>query len=219
MEGKPVSAPENLDRDTAVELLSAVRRALDDGLREVVLDLDQVRHADTFGAAGILEVRRLAAERNASLRLVNVPDEVRRLLAFLRVDEVLSEGTKVGQAEGPLERLGEWGRAIGERAMQQAALHVDCIYLSFIAPFVGRGPKAAHVLYQINRVGTGSVGIVALICFLIGLIMALQAATQLRQFGADIYVANLVGVSMTRELGPLITAIMLAARSGSSIAA
>ena len=61
--------------------------------------------------------------------------------------------------------------------------------------------------------------IVALISFLMGLIMAFQAAIPLRQFGAEIFVANLVALSILRELGPLMTAILLAGRSGSAFAA
>src|SRR5206468_12526037 len=61
--------------------------------------------------------------------------------------------------------------------------------------------------------------IVSLISFLMGLITAFQAAVQLTQFGADIYVANLVGLSIVRELGPLMTAIIAAGRSGAAFAA
>ena len=61
--------------------------------------------------------------------------------------------------------------------------------------------------------------IVALISFLIGFILALQSAAQLRQFGASIFVADLISISMTREMGPLMTAIIFAGRSGSAIAA
>ena len=59
-----------------------------------------------------------------------------------------------------------------------------------------------------QRAGYQGLPIVSLISFLMGLITAFQAAVQLRQFGADIYVANLVGLSITRELGPLMTAII-----------
>jgi phospholipid/cholesterol/gamma-HCH transport system permease protein len=69
------------------------------------------------------------------------------------------------------------------------------------------------------RIGVNSVPIVGVITFFVGLIIAMQAAYQLKRFGATIYVADLVGVSMTRELGPLITAIIIAGRSGSAIAA
>ncbi|MBA5867706.1 MAG: MlaE family lipid ABC transporter permease subunit [Nitrospira sp. CR1.3] len=67
--------------------------------------------------------------------------------------------------------------------------------------------------------GANALPIVALLGFLLGLIMAFQSAIPMRQFGADIYVANLIGLSMLRELGPLLTAIILAGRSGSAFAA
>jgi phospholipid/cholesterol/gamma-HCH transport system permease protein len=67
--------------------------------------------------------------------------------------------------------------------------------------------------------GVNALPIVALISFLVGLILAFQAAVPLRQFGADIFVANLIALSMLREMGPLMTAIILAGRSGSAFAA
>ena len=70
-----------------------------------------------------------------------------------------------------------------------------------------------------ERTGIDAVPIVALISFLMGLITAFQAAVQLTQFGADIYIANLVGLSIVRELGPLMTAIIAAGRSGAAFAA
>jgi phospholipid/cholesterol/gamma-HCH transport system permease protein len=69
------------------------------------------------------------------------------------------------------------------------------------------------------RIGVESLPIVFLIAGSMGMIVALQAATQLRRVGATIYVADLVGISLTRELGPLMTAIIIAGRSGSAIAA
>ena len=74
-------------------------------------------------------------------------------------------------------------------------------------------------LVTAERAGVNALPIIALIGFLLGLIMAFQAAIPMRQFGADIFVANLIGLSMLRELGPLITAILLAGRSASAFAA
>lgn len=70
-----------------------------------------------------------------------------------------------------------------------------------------------------ERAGVYALPIIALIGFLMGLIMAFQSAVPLQRFGADIYVANLLTISMVRELGPLVTAILLAGRSGSAFAA
>src|SRR5204862_2780630 len=82
-----------------------------------------------------------------------------------------------------------------------------------------RGVRWRDALLVAENAGVNAVPIIALICFLIGLIMAFQSAIPMRQFGADIYVADLVALSMLRELGPLMTAIILAGRSGSAFAA
>ncbi|MBL9211481.1 MAG: ABC transporter permease [Opitutaceae bacterium] len=74
-------------------------------------------------------------------------------------------------------------------------------------------------LHEMQLCGAMALPIVSLISFLVGLIMAYQAAVQLRQFGADIYVADLVGLSVVREMGPLMAAIILAGRTGAAFAA
>lgn len=73
--------------------------------------------------------------------------------------------------------------------------------------------------FQFFRSGVAALPIIMLILFLIGLVTGYQGAAQLHQFGADMYIADMVGISITRELGPLMTAIIIAGRSGSSFAA
>jgi len=77
--------------------------------------------------------------------------------------------------------------------------------------------RRAALIEQASLMGSQALGIVGLITFLVGLTLAFQSAYQLRQFGAAIYVASLTAISMVREMGPLITAIIVAGRSGSSI--
>jgi phospholipid/cholesterol/gamma-HCH transport system permease protein len=79
--------------------------------------------------------------------------------------------------------------------------------------------RSRAAIEQILRAGYGSLPLVVLICFLIGIIMALQSAYQLRSLGAIDLVPNLVAISMSRELAPLLTAIIVAGRFGSAIAA
>ncbi|MBN1999402.1 ABC transporter permease [candidate division KSB1 bacterium] len=93
------------------------------------------------------------------------------------------------------------------------------LYWTFAAPFRGEKLRWNLASVQIVRIGVNSILIVGIISFFVGLIIAMQAAYQLERFGASIYVADLVGVSMTRELAPLITAIIITGRSGSAIAA
>jgi phospholipid/cholesterol/gamma-HCH transport system permease protein len=75
------------------------------------------------------------------------------------------------------------------------------------------------VWYTCEQVGVNALPIVALISFLLGIILAFQSAVPMKQFGAEIFVADLVGLSILRELGPLMTAILLAGRSGAAFAA
>ncbi len=85
-----------------------------------------------------------------------------------------------------------------------------------------RAPRTGNwkdVTPTMERAGADAVPIVVLINFLIGFVMAFQGAVQLKQFGADIFVADLVGLSITRELGPLMTAIIVCGRSGAAFAA
>lgn len=76
-----------------------------------------------------------------------------------------------------------------------------------------------HVFYQMAISGVDSLGIISLVGFAVGMVLALQAAYQLRQFGAVLYTGSLVSVSLTRELGPLVAAIVISGRVGARIAA
>jgi phospholipid/cholesterol/gamma-HCH transport system permease protein len=104
--------------------------------------------------------------------------------------------------------VGEVARLVNETALRLRR-----------APFSPKGFRAPATWVQMAKIGVDSIPIVSLIAFCVGMILALQAAAQLRRFGATLYVADLVGVSLTRELGPLMTAIITAGRSGSSMAA
>ena len=115
---------------------------------------------------------------------------------------------------------------LGEGAFRQAS------DLRFILSFIGsvclavihiiRHPKslrANDTISEMEKIGVDALPIVCLISFLMGLIIAFMSSVQLRQFGANIYVASLVSLAMVRELGPIMTAIIVAGRSGSAFAA
>jgi phospholipid/cholesterol/gamma-HCH transport system permease protein len=92
-------------------------------------------------------------------------------------------------------------------------------YFTFVAPFQGKQLRLQRAVSQAMQTGVGALPILSLITFFIGLILALQSAYELRRFGALNFVASAVAISMTRELGPLITAIVVIGRSGSAFAA
>jgi phospholipid/cholesterol/gamma-HCH transport system permease protein len=115
----------------------------------------------------------------------------------------------VGRATlGSLAYIGNLARLTGRAANS-----------AFIAPFRGQRMRVGRAVHQAVSVGIEALPIVSLITFFVGTILALQSAYELRKFGALQFVASAVAVSITRELGPLMTAIVVIGRSGSAFAA
>src|SRR6201981_118915 len=100
-----------------------------------------------------------------------------------------------------------------------ASLGGRAAYYTFVGPFQGKPLRLQRAVSQAMDVGVRALPILSLITFFIGLILALQSAYELRRFGAISAVATAVAVTMSRELGPLITAIIVLGRSGSAFAA
>ncbi len=92
-------------------------------------------------------------------------------------------------------------------------------HLTFVGPFQGKRLRVARAAHQAMMVGVTALPVLSLITFFVGLILALQGAYELRKFGALQFVASAVAITMTRELGPLMTAIVVIGRSGSAFAA
>src|SRR3984893_8297643 len=100
-----------------------------------------------------------------------------------------------------------------------ASLGGRAAYYTFVSPFQGKPLRLQRAVSQAMDVGVRALPILSLITFFIGLILALQSAYELSKLGALNFVARAVALSMTRELGPLITAIVVIGRSGSAFAA
>jgi len=100
-----------------------------------------------------------------------------------------------------------------------ASLGGRASYYTVVGPFRGKPLRLRRAVSQAMDVGVRALPILSLITFFIGLILALQSAYELRRFGAINLVATAVAISMSRELGPLITAIVVIGRSGSAFAA
>ncbi len=93
-------------------------------------------------------------------------------------------------------------------------LAVQTLFWVFIPPF-----KKNRILEQAKKAGIDSFPIVSLVAFFIGVIMALQTAYQLQRLGSEMYIASIVALSLVRELGPVITALVVAGRFGAAVAA
>ena len=190
--------------------LDAVKR---DG---VVLDLSAVERMDTVGA---WLIHRMVRDRRAVVRGAN--ESMSRLL-----DQVAAADQPVKiypDSRSPTTRvLGEIGGAAAQAGRNFVGL-VGFFGGTLVALWnVVTHPRRFRfnaVVQQFENVGLKALGIVGLMSFLIGLVIAQQGAVQLAQFGAEVFTVNLIGRSAFRELGVLMTAIMVAGRSGSAFAA
>jgi phospholipid/cholesterol/gamma-HCH transport system permease protein len=178
-----------------------------------------VDYFDSGGGALLLQLRQQLAAHGAALRIIRSTANVDGFLNLVDADAVLQQPALSPPPPTLLERAGDFGLEAVESVRRMAAFAGEItLGLCDAAAHPQRIRRREMWLYM-QRAGHQGLPIVALISFLMGLITAFQAAVQLRQFGADIYVANLVGLSITRELGPLMTAIIAAGRSGAAYAA
>jgi phospholipid/cholesterol/gamma-HCH transport system permease protein len=196
----------------------ALRRAVLAGRSagRVVLDASRLGSLDGLGAARLLRIVAEGRAAGIDVRLAHLPDAARARLADVD-PRVLDEGRPPARRPA-LEAIGA-GTLDTLDAAAAAGRLLRATAAGLTIPFGRRGIKWDRTLQQMALVGASALPIVAFISLLIGVVLALNGATQLRQFGAAIFIANLVAISMTREMGPLITAIIVAGRTGSAIAA
>lgn len=184
----------------------------------VSLDLSRVSEADSAGVALLSVFARDMRGAGRPLTLLGVSSELRRTLELFPSPP---DRAALAAATGPgmFERIGGAVLELRTIALQYLLLLADSFWFMLSGPFVRRGIRWDQVLYEMSAMGSRALGVVGLISFLVGATMALQSAQQLRQFGANIFVVDLIGISLTRELGPLMAAIVVAGRSGSAVAA
>ncbi|HEY7216824.1 MAG TPA: MlaE family lipid ABC transporter permease subunit [Candidatus Binatia bacterium] len=184
----------------------------------VIVDASGIDYCDGAGIALFIHLRRLQNKTGGSLQIDGLRAEFADLLgdqsAGISVERA-GEDVRGGLAEEIGEATVEVWRDIQTLISFVGELAVGLAYAA-IHP---RSVRWRDALRVAEAAGVNALPIVALVSFLMGLIMAFQAAIPLRQFGAQIFIANLIGLSMLRELGPLMTAIILAGRSGSAFAA
>jgi len=185
--------------------------------RGIVVDAVDVDYCDGVGAALFVDL--LRHSRDGAVEVINLKPAYRTLLDQFD-PKALEHDLDPEPPRGPaVEEIGRTAFGIwhdirvqvefvGETsaALVHAARHPDSV-------------RWRDVWHICERAGVDALPIVALISFLLGMILAFQSAVPMKRFGAEIFVADLIGLSMLRELGPLMTAILLAGRSGAAFAA
>lgn len=181
-----------------------------------LVDLADIGHIDTIGA---WIVYRFA--RDHRVEIVHMSDDADRLIEAVG-DADQSGSILPERRHGPVWLLAESGRAVVQALSGIAGSigFLGAITQATLSQIRHPGRiRWRAVVRHFEQVGVSSLGIVGLMSFLIGIVIAQQGAVQLRQFGAEVFTINLVGRLTLRELGVLMTAIMVAGRSGSAFAA
>ncbi len=213
----PWTAPHARAIERLIE--QALRQRAD--VRRVDIDLGGIERLDTFGAWLIERILRALSGDGREARLVGVADTYRVLL---------QEAHRLGRTPAPparrppklVEALNNIGAALASLArslvMLMHMLGAVAVALArvMIRPWTFRFTSMVH---HIDRVGWRAVPIILMITFLIGAIIAQQGIFHFRKFGADIFVVDMVGILVLREIGVLLVCVMVAGRSGSAYTA
>ena len=182
-------------------------------------------HIEALDMAGAWVLQKLLArlrDQGIGVSVRGLRPEFAKLLQAVTEQAAAQTDSVAPTGRAPAPLLESLGRGA------EAALEQGIALLGFVGESaVALAGCVAHparfrwrpILYNIRSAGFDALPIVGLLSFLLGIVVAYQGADQLRQYGANIFVADLVGLSMLREFAPLITAIIIAGRSGSAYAA
>lgn len=197
--------------------LRALLRRLKRRMR-VDLDLTQVDFVDGGAMALLAHFRCQVYRRGGRAEFIGATEAVQEIVRLYRGDQPVGR-PKLKKARSAVEQIGDATYELVREVQVTLGFLGQLLVASWS---VVRNPRSGNfrdLAPTMERTGADAVPIVLLINFLVGLVMAFQASVQLKRFGANILVADLIGISVTRELGPLMTAIVVCGRSGAAFAA
>lgn len=190
-----------------------------DAKMRVILDASRMEYCDGSGIGFLLELFRRLQSAGRELKIQGLKTEFQRLLDVFDPSEFADIRKENSTGANFIDEMGRATVNIWEDTRALIAFVGELCVALVLALFHPRQVRWKDALVVAETAGVNALPIIALISFLIGLIMAFQSAIPMRQFGAEIFVADLIALSMLRELGPLMTAIILAGRTGSAFAA
>jgi phospholipid/cholesterol/gamma-HCH transport system permease protein len=205
-------------RDAAIAETDSARRILDSaGIQSVAFESGQLGHWDSALLTFVLAVRQETQQRGIAFDDAELPPAASRLLALIA--QAAPGTTPAPGQDAFVQRVGTAVIAGGEEALAVVELVGDTV-LRGGAAFRGRARmRGTDLLTCVYDAGIAALPIVTVVNVLVGGILAFVGAVQLRKFGADIYIAALVGVAVTREMAALMTAIVMSGRTGGAYAA
>ncbi len=184
--------------------------------KPIALDFAVVKDIDSSGVALVHILKRKCEHGSHKITLQNITRAM--LSAIVSVPEPSAPVSTLPK-EKFLSSLGTHTLAAFSVATKALSVLTEMLYWGTFGAFKKRNMKKGALGEQMFQLGYKALGIIALLSLLIGVVLALQAAIQLQLYGAGIFLAPMIGISMIRELGPMLTAIILAGRTGSATTA
>lgn len=207
--------------ENAAEVSAKLNSIFDQNpLQNATINLKKLVHCDSSAAAVLIEAYRKCRSRSNLLKFTNVPNSVGRYLELADADsfhkaDILERPSEPGLVlQVGAASLNFWN------SVKELLTFVGAVAIAVTKDFRHPGNiRWDGFAKLVERAGSDAVPIVTLLSFLMGCILAFQSAIQLRKFGANIFVADLVSLSICLEMGPLLTGIIIAGRSGAGYAA
>ena len=187
--------------------------------RRIVIDASRVDYCDGGGVAMLVDLLRQQRPPQAPIAVRGLKPEFQTLLDQFDPAALRAPAARPPEQLHAVEEIGQAAVTVGRDIATQIEFVGETSAALWYAMTHPRRVRWKDVWYTCEQVGVNALPIVALISFLIGIIIAFQSAVPMRQYGAELFVADLVGLAILRELGPLMTAILLAGRSGAAFAA
>jgi len=185
------------------------------------IDVSGLSQIDTAGAWFLIEKQNRTAQSGPPAQITGATDVQAQLIETVR--------RHMPPTDGPSDRpisLADHLEAFGQKITRGYRMMLELTsFLGQVVATLGgiiRHPgrlRLTSVVHHCQEIGVSAVPIVALMAFLIGVVLAFQGSAQLRQFGAEVFVVDLIAISILRELGILLTSIIVAGRSGSAFTA
>jgi phospholipid/cholesterol/gamma-HCH transport system permease protein len=186
---------------------------------KVSVDLSRVEYLDSSGAMALLTLQAEARRRNIPLDFINTTPEAQRVMDLIDLKAIAAPPLRQEEQLNIFEQVGQGFLGLAAASYELLSFFGELLVTLVGCMFRPFQVRWSEVLLYMYKTGVEALPILGLMSLLMGLVVAFMSSFQLAQFGAVIYVADLVGIGFVRELGSLLTGILISGRSGSAFAA
>ena len=206
-------------------ILTSLQKQIDaidmSSVKNIIINLDNVTYMDTASAIFVVKCEEKYNTQDIKTTLVCSNQKILSTLEFVKMQRIKTnlkndiEKKKQGLLKLNFNKLNDFTKGI--LSFMDFFGKLFATIMIYLTSF--KSIRFKEIAFEINESAIKAIGIVALTSFLIGLVVAYQSAFQLKAYGANIFIVDMLGISILRELAPLITAIVIAGRSGSAFTA